>query len=224
MMRKIKGRGGFTLAETLLATLILLLVATIMTTGIPAAKTAYEKVILGSNAQLLLSTAVNTLRDELGTAWDVKPSEDGKSVTYFSANTGTKSVIRLNVPAEDNPISSPTIMRQEFAEETAARTTTDFDYILFGDKINAAGSDTNPSAYGNDAVQLVSDAASNKDLYVTYGSISWKSSGDTVIEIKDLAVNRKADKAETPTPIAKLDALEIRVISRAEDSTTSGAG
>ena len=49
---------GFTLAETLLAVLILLLVGVIMTTGIPAAKNAYEKVVVASNAEVLLSTTI----------------------------------------------------------------------------------------------------------------------------------------------------------------------
>lgn len=104
-MRKLKERAGFTLAEMLLATLILLLVSSIVVAGIPAAKNAYEKVVLGSNAQILLSTTAAALRDELGTAWDVEnvsPTE----LRYFSADTGavSKLYIQENV-----------IMLQEFA-------------------------------------------------------------------------------------------------------------
>lgn len=85
-----KNRAGFTLAETLLAVLILLLVSGIVATGIPAAKTAYENVVLASNADALLSTAAATLRDELGTAWKVRNVAAG-GVTYFSADTGYRS-------------------------------------------------------------------------------------------------------------------------------------
>ena len=74
---------GFTLAETLLAVLILLLVGVIMTTGIPAAKNAYEKVVVASNAEVLLSTTISTLRNELGTAQDVEVT--GTAITYYSA-------------------------------------------------------------------------------------------------------------------------------------------
>ena len=104
-MRKLKERAGFTLAEMLLATLILLLVSSIVVAGIPAAKNAYEKVVLGSNAQILLSTTAAALRDELGTAWDVKTDETGE-LLYFSADTGavSKLYIQENV-----------IMLQEFA-------------------------------------------------------------------------------------------------------------
>ena len=88
--QKLNEMAGFTLAETLLAVLILLLVSSIVAAGIPAAKNAYEKVVLGANAQLLLSTTVSELRDELGTAWDVEIENTG-DVLYFSAETGAKS-------------------------------------------------------------------------------------------------------------------------------------
>jgi len=87
--KKMKSQAGFTLAETLLAVLILLLVSTIVATGMPVARTAYEKVVLTSNADTLLATAVSALRNELGTAWKVESIENG--VTYFSASTGTRA-------------------------------------------------------------------------------------------------------------------------------------
>ena len=68
--KKIRDAHGFTLAETLLAVLILLMVSGIVAAGIPVAKKAYEKVVLAADAQLLLSTTVAELRDEIGTAWD----------------------------------------------------------------------------------------------------------------------------------------------------------
>ena len=192
MMRKLKGRGGFSLAETLLATLILLLVATIMTTGIPAAKTAYEKVVLGSNAQLLLSTTVTALRDELGTAWDVEVS--GTTVTYSSANTGTKSVISLK---------NNTIYRQEFAKET-----TDDKDVIFGKKLN-------DGTYGRDDVTLISGAASTSDLFVTCDSVSY-APDPGIVTFNNLRVCRKSD----PNAVcAELSQLDVRVIAMAGGTT-----
>ena len=92
---KLRSSKGFSLDETLLAVLILLLVSVIVANGVPAARNAYEKVIVASNAQALLSTTANALRDELGTAWDVK-QESETSVSYYSTNTGSRSVISLN--------------------------------------------------------------------------------------------------------------------------------
>lgn len=120
--RKLKSTAGFTLAETLLAVLILLLVSVIVARGVPAAKNVYEKVFIGANAQALLSTTISALKDELGTAWDVstenitvkgKEGED-KTVTaivYFSADTGAKSM--LYPDGKTNKI-----MIQEYAENT----------------------------------------------------------------------------------------------------------
>lgn len=93
MRRRLKSRRGFTLAEMMLAMLILLMVSSIVAAGIPVAKNAYEKVILGSNAQLLLSTAANALRDELGTAWDVQ-IKDGV-ISYYSASTGAPTTLEV---------------------------------------------------------------------------------------------------------------------------------
>lgn len=90
--QKMKNQKGFSLAETLLAVLILLLVSLIVASGLPAARNAYSNVILGSNARSLLSTAVSALRDELGTAWNIDVT--GDEVTYYSADTGNRSILK----------------------------------------------------------------------------------------------------------------------------------
>ena len=93
LKNKIKSKGGFTLAETLLAVLIMVLVAGIVAGGIPAARNAYEKVVIASNAELLLSTTISALRNELGTAKDIVP--DGTTITYFNETRGAASKIYL---------------------------------------------------------------------------------------------------------------------------------
>lgn len=93
-LHKIKGRAGFTLAETLLAILILLLVSGIVATGVPVAKNVYEKVVLSANAQVMLSTAISKLRDELGTAWNVNVNDAADEIVYFSADTGAQSKLK----------------------------------------------------------------------------------------------------------------------------------
>lgn len=94
--KKRNSRAGFTLAETLMAVLIMLLVSGIVAAGIPAAKNAYEKVVLASNAEVMLTTAESALRDELGTAWNVEPVSNSDSITYFSADTGMRSKLEMD--------------------------------------------------------------------------------------------------------------------------------
>lgn len=89
---KLKKRSGFTLSEVLVAMIILLLVTSIVAVGIPVAANAYEKLVVASNAELLLSTTMTRLRDELGTARDVTYS--GTTIDYTTAG-GSKSRIYL---------------------------------------------------------------------------------------------------------------------------------
>ena len=101
--RKLKTGGGFTLAEVLIVVVILVMI----TAGLlPAAMNAYQKAIDAANAHTLLTEAVNALRGELSTAWDVKVS-DGTTITYMSAGTGGQSKIYL----DDN-----VIMIQDYGE------------------------------------------------------------------------------------------------------------
>ncbi|MBQ6401263.1 MAG: hypothetical protein IJI20_03140 [Firmicutes bacterium] len=95
MIRKIKSIKAFTLAEALVAMLILLMVASIVTAGIPVAKNAYEDVIVRANAEIVMSTAVSALRNELSVARDVSVSSDGKTVSYYSGTYGSASKIIL---------------------------------------------------------------------------------------------------------------------------------
>ena len=110
MAIKLKRAAGFTLAETLMTVLILLMVSAVVAGGMPAAMNAYHKAVDAANAQLLLSTTVNALRDELSTAWDVEVN--GTTITYQSSDTGGKSKISVENDGK--------IMLQEFAGESAA--------------------------------------------------------------------------------------------------------
>ena len=94
VFRKLNNRSGFTLAETLIAILILLMVSSVVAGGVPAASNAYYKAVDGANAQVLLSTAATALRDELAMARDVVQNVDG-SLTYYSRDNGRESKVFL---------------------------------------------------------------------------------------------------------------------------------
>ena len=158
--KKIKSRAGFSLAEMMLAVLILLLVSIIVATGVPAARNAYYKVVLGSNAQILLSTATNALRGELGTARDILIDDDatkteGGYVTYFSAETGGRSKIYKGTDEKGRS----TILLQEYAGAA-----------VFGVSGNQE----------NSGHALVSEAASTDEMYITYDTVSYDKDEGTV--------------------------------------------
>ena len=148
-------KKGFTLAETLMAVIILLLVSTIVATGIPVAKNAYDKVIVGANAEVVLSTAITTLRDELGKATGTietpNDSEGNTWITYTSPNSGVKSKICL----DDGAIK----------------------YIKI---VTNPDADADP----DNSRPLVSEAASTSALYVTYDTIAYSNGIVTITNLK----------------------------------------
>lgn len=89
--QKLKKSAGFTLAETLITVLILLMVSSVVAGGVPAAANAYRKAVDAANAHVLMSTTVNALRSELSTAWGV--SANNGELIYYSARTGAKTKI-----------------------------------------------------------------------------------------------------------------------------------
>ena len=81
VMTKKRSCQGFSLAEVLIALLILLMVSSIVAAGIPVAARAYHRVVDTANAQVLLSTAMTRLREELSVALGVTVSEGTISYT-----------------------------------------------------------------------------------------------------------------------------------------------
>lgn len=200
---KLRSRNGFTLAETLLAVLILLLVSVIVATGMPAAKNAYEKVVVASNAQALLSTAATSLRNELGTAWNVIIDDDtsktkagtaGSSVTYNSANTGGLS--KIDKDADTG------ITLQEY-KKVSVFNVTDKNFLNNNDKSSLTQSRS-----------LVSEKTGSGDssgkLIVTYESVSYK---------EDCVVFSNLSAGTNAYPnLAVIETLTIPVISaKSED-------
>lgn len=75
MRKKINSEAGFSLVEMLAAVAVLILLGLMLNTGLQMALNSYRTVIAQSEAELLLSTAVDALADELRYAWDVKDSD-----------------------------------------------------------------------------------------------------------------------------------------------------
>lgn len=184
---KIRGSRGFTLAEALTAMLIMLMASSIVVAGIPAARSVYEKVVMASNAEVLLSTTITALRNELGTAaevhngTDAEGAVDDSTLCYLNTQTGVFSKI-YTASEEGTPA---VIMLQRYIDPDGAV------------RQNAP-----------DARWLISREASTADLYVTYGSVSFDPDSG-IITFKDLGVKRRSTNTEmTVRPI-----LSIRVIS-----------
>lgn len=186
LKKKIRGSRGFTLAEALTAILIMLMASSIVVAGIPAARSAYEKVVIASNAEVLLSTTITTLRNELAAASEIANDTDSsgnadeKTLLYLNRQTGVFSKIYTDT-AGDQPV----VMLQRYIDP-----------------------DGDPKQDAPAARQLISKEASTADLYVTFDEVSFdKNSG--IITFTNLSVMRiSTGKALTVRPT-----VSIRVIS-----------
>nr|WP_297706953.1 prepilin-type N-terminal cleavage/methylation domain-containing protein [uncultured Butyrivibrio sp.] len=97
--KKLHSKAGFSLTELLATVIILLLVSSIVATGIPVARDAYEKVVIASNAEILLSSTITTLRNELGTAKDVEISSN--EITYYNPSRSALAKIYVDSGTKD---------------------------------------------------------------------------------------------------------------------------
>ena len=183
--KRITDIQAFTLAEALIAIIILLLVSAIMVAGIPSAIRAYDNVVIG----------MASLRNELGTAKDI--ASDNKNgdqgIRFFNEATGSTSRIFIQNNDSSNPDTSD-IMLQRYAVDGVIVKESDLDDDL--KKIHQK------------SIRLVSPEASDKDkkLHITYDSVDYNNG---IVVFNNLRVLRK-NGAETP---AQVDTFSIRVIT-----------
>ncbi len=162
-IKKLEKNAGFTLAETLMTVLILLMVSSVVAGGIPSAVTAYSKAVDAANAQVLISTTVNALRSELTTAKDVHLSLDGKEVIYISPDTGSKTKLFQDPDG--------VIMVQDFLQ---------YD-------------ESGPQTQNGTPVQarkLVSDKTVTESLQVSYSAVNWNEDDKEVLQFDNITVKK----------------------------------
>ena len=221
--QKLRSRSGLSLAETLFAVLILVLVSIIVAEGMPAAKNAYEKVVVAANAKVMLSNAVAMLRNELALAQRIVVDQTDNSITYFSADRGATSKIYLS-PSGDEQFPAGTVMLQEYLDYgDAAGIDTGFFEIL-----NEGWTPTRASVDPAKARALVTSLEAQRGLkdklIVCYdkenGGIAYDKDS-RIVTIKGLKVYRASDTARNH-PLAEYgqegtDELKIRVIPNDAD-------
>lgn len=176
IVNKLRQTSAFTLAEALVATIIMLLVTSIMVAGIPAAIRAYDNVVIASNAEVLMSTAMAELRNELSTARDISVSDN--EIVFYNENAGFTSKIYCAKPASGGDVKD--IMYQRYY---AAAGNNNEDSLI--DPYTGPGE-------GTDADKLVSEAASDKrhKLHVQYEGVSYDPA-DGYIKFTNIKVTRK---------------------------------
>lgn len=186
-VQKLKSNSGMTLAETLLAVLILLMVSSIVATGIPVAQNAYEKVILSSNAEMLLSTSLTALRGELSTAKHIRLNSSSRatSIEFVRAEDSLKYTLKNYTTEESN--------------------TPEGIYLFYN------ATDDDATTYSRRLVSKASStAASHGDLYVTFDYVNISTSGNSkYLTFHNIQVKHHgSDKSLT-----SVDDFSVRIIA-----------
>ena len=194
LIRRFLNKSGFTLAETLMAILILLLVSSVIAAGIPAAVSAYTKAVDAASAQTLLSTTVNALRNELSAAWSVEPKNN--TLYYYKTSTGAKTKLYKGTEGSTN---TPTILVQDYVSYDNSATTQQRAgenrtlHKLVPDKKTTGDSDS-------------------KKMGITYDSVSFASDGEDG-EDKSLLVFTNVQVKKGDTVLAQIENLSIRLLN-----------
>lgn len=189
-----RNRGGFTLAETLIAVLILTMVAGIVAGGIPAARNALDKAVDTSHSQLLLSTTMTSLRNELAMASSItcasEPADDDESVAEDPA-------ARKIISYVDSSGAVCTLQSED-----------DGIYVE-----KEASPDISSGVYhpGITHRLLVSEQAATKNLYAAFTSASYNNG---IVKIEGLKVCKKQGDSELVLSDLGDVAFEIEVIGR----------
>ena len=178
-------RHGFSLTELLVAVLILSMVSAVVAGGIPVAKNAYEKITVSANAQVMLSTTISALRNELGTASNV--TIEGSIIRYYNASTGW-SEITIG-PAGKSNNTGETSESNNTGETSESNNTG--ETILLKRSANSSRPLV-PKAVGDEMLYVVYDKEKVSydngiitfmDLKVTNGSIDYASLSEVNIRL-----------------------------------------
>ena len=189
MIKNRLDKKGFSLAELLLAIAIMLLATSIVVAGIPAAVSAYRKVVDVANANVLLTTTATCLRDELDMATDAKISKSGNTTTvdYYDAD-GWHCIMNSTVNG-DNAQS-----------------------ITVTKSYETSKSDTMPPK--SDTMLLVSDSAASKKFVVAFAGA--EKVGD-VITFKNIKIYKKnSSDSTTVIPNVELAEYKVRMMKKTE--------
>lgn len=197
--RKLKSKAGLSLAETLLAVLILIFVGMMLTNGTSVVQKIYNDVIMGANAHMLLSTATTALRNELDTARDVQVLEDKKTIVYLDSSINALSMISVN---SDDPDKPKGILVTPFIKKKVSNPGAVVSYEEI--KLN----DADPSRAYQIVSNVKANASSNENLYITYTGAAYTE--PDLVTFTKLEVYRDSDKTN---PLTTLETLQIRIIT-----------
>ena len=185
IIRRKRNRSGFTLVETLFAVMIMMLVSATLAAGLPVAVKALRDAVDASHAQVLLSTTMTALRDELSMAKNIDrevDEETGNITITYTDSAGASCRIQY----KDNA-SSPGI------------------YLSKNTALSGEGNAT--KRYG----RIVSDQAATEGLFEKFSDIVIDDDNG-IVSITGLQVCKKKNGEDHVLADLGTVAFEIEVI------------
>ena len=224
MKQKLKEKTGLTLVEMMAAVAVLVLLTLMLSTGMGMAMQTYQTMVAKSEVDLLLSTAVDALSDDLRYAWNVEPKgstqltngdsfvyKNGKvqedKFTYSSDTYGEKA--HFWVIAGEDQAGYEEKYKDQVGQIAAKGCYKNADGTL---KAEETWLVLPTGAYGNGAVMSYKEYKV-KDLTVTYR----EASGVITFTI-ELTVSTTDEKISASTPTG---GVTVRCLNPAKDTTTS---
>lgn len=198
LRQKLHSQSGFTLTELFATIVILLLVAGVVAGGVPAAVRAYEQVVDGANAQLLLSTTMTVLRDELGQATCADDSAGTSVTTTDEFGVEHTSEPRLAYHSGNLAATSQTAVTAEIRSTKEG--------IRISEHLDVA-EERRPTGWSR---PLVSESAATKPLHTEFSSITYDAAAG-VFTVRGLTVWKGTKRMTEPID------CQVRAISAIQD-------
>ena len=157
---RLRGKGGFTLAETLVTLLILGLVSAGMAAGIRFGVAQYQQSVRLSEARLLCSTLTNVIRGELANTTTVELGENTGGTEY--------AVLRFFSPNYAMKESRSAFLSVDVTKDDL--TLTEYGVLLLG-QVDASGAVSgnlliNSAAYSSYGLRANADVRYDKSLQI----------------------------------------------------------
>ena len=184
-----RARSGFTLVETLMALMIMVILTGLVAMGIPVAFDTYTKSVNASNAKVLLSTTTTVLRDEFSMA-QKQATVGGK--LYYMDRDGYWASLEIGTNTKNSKL--PTITKQLYYGNISKDP--DTELVELGDP-----------------QKLIPDSALTDALGIRLSGVSYNNGVFTINDLEVVALDRNGSESPYATTGSNAgDDFKIRAV------------
>ncbi len=187
--------AGFTLAETLLAVLIMSIIFTAVGGGVIVLKNNYEKVTQRAQAQVLLATTVSAMNADLESATAVKLDEPDKTKVscFYSSYRNTWCKFETETSGSSGGVSSIQLVITDASGTQISGSTDEGSGVMTNASVVTDAASTKMNLSTNllnelAELQFIGDPTTNPYAYFQY-TVEVRDKGGRLIETKTIKVS-----------------------------------